>query len=363
MGPQNTALNTGVVELGKATCEGNVSEALKRPDDGGPFISLWDLFAQIGKAETAFLEEAAGYLVSCLDNDPTGINYLRRRDESGRILPLDIGARLYLLRQLSIFASQGTLFDADDRPTDDAQPTFERAVFYTSDIYPFLARHDVAVSHPDENSLEERLFPDGRSVPGWILAYDGQTWISRNRATKILLAGTSDAELARPQYDKTFFQWDAALADAIERGTIATTTVSRKQMLAHADIRAWCAQHGYFWPLEESETRTDKADAASSVSRQQVQNANAAPGSLLDTSNRGLKKREQQIRGIEEMADQLGYPRQKIPDGGKAEIRSLCKSKYPELFGWGDSPFDEAWKVARKANRITMANHEKFAGK
>ncbi len=340
-----------------------MSEALNRPDDGRQFISLWDLFAKIGKAETSFVEEAAGYLVSCLDNDPTGINYLRRRDESGRILPLDMGARLYLLRQLSIFASQGTLFDADDRPTDDAQPTFERAVCYTSDIYPFLARHDVAVSHSDDNSLEERLFPDGRSVPGWILAYDGQAWISRSRTTKILLAGTSDGELARPQYDETFSQWDAALADAIERGTIATTTVSRKQMLAHADIRAWCAQHGYVWLLEAPETRADNADVVSSASRQQEQNANAVPKSPLDTCNSGLKKREQQIRVIEEMADQLGYPRQKIPDGGKAEIRNLCKSQHSDLFGWGDSPFDEAWKVARKANRITMANHDKFAGK
>jgi len=131
----------------------------------GQFISLWRLFIQIGKAEKSLEYEAAGYLMSCLDSDPSGMNYLRRRDASGLVLPMDMGARLHLVRLLGIFASQGALLDADDRPNDDAQPMFERAGFYLSDILPFLAQHDVAVWLGDE------ALPDGRRIPGWMLAY------------------------------------------------------------------------------------------------------------------------------------------------------------------------------------------------
>jgi len=189
-----------------------VSEAVSRPDDGGRFVSLWELFPQIGNAERAYADEAARYLVSSLDSDPTGINHIRRRDESGAILPLNMDARLHLLRQLSIFASQGTLFDADDKPSNEAQPTFERFGFYASDIYPFLARHDVAVSRPGGEDSKDRVFSDGRRIPRWMLAYDGQAWLSRSRVARILIAGTSDADLWPPKYDDAFWTWDEVLA-------------------------------------------------------------------------------------------------------------------------------------------------------
>ncbi|WP_242538451.1 hypothetical protein [Trinickia acidisoli] len=146
-------------------------DAENRSKDSGQFISLWELFGQIGQAETAIVYEAAGYLVSALEADLTGINDIRSRDASGVILPLDMDARLKLLSQLRLFADQRTLFNADGTPNDDAQPLFERIGFYTADIYPFLLRHDVAVVRPDETDSDWRRFPDGRYVPEWIRAY------------------------------------------------------------------------------------------------------------------------------------------------------------------------------------------------
>lgn len=225
-------------------------KVVSHPNDEGRFISLWELFAEISKAETAYLDEAARYLVSCLDSDPAGINYIRFRDESGVILPLNMNTRLYLVQQISIFSHQGTLFGADDRPNDDAQLAFESAGFYVSDIYPFLARHDVAVSKPINDGAAARVCVDGQYFPGWVLTYEAWGWISRSRTAKILVAGQSAVELSLPQHDAAYFRWDAALSDAIERGSIGVTIVSGKQMLAHADIRAWCTQYGHAWPFK-----------------------------------------------------------------------------------------------------------------
>lgn len=77
----------------------------------------------------------------------------------------------------------------------------------------------------------------------------------------------------------------------------------------------------------------------------------------------GITKRERQIQAIESVADELGYDRLQVPDGGKGKIRTTCKSKHAELFGFGDAPFDDAWKEASKANRVRMANRDKFAGR
>lgn len=274
-----------------------MSKAVSRPDDDGRFITLWEIFAEIGMAETAYLDEAARYLVSCLDSDPAGINYIRCRDESGVILPLDMSARLHLLQQISIFSRQGTLFDAADRPTDAAQPTFERAGFYASDIYPFLAHHDVAVSRPNKNGVVARVFSDGRRIADWILAYETRGWISRGRVTKILVAGQSDVELSPPQHDAAYYRWDAALSDAIERGTIGMTTASGRQMLAHADICAWCIQHGYVWPFEAAD---DVYPVASFLDTTQAEGPEAAK-----ITKNSLKTRSNPLRAVIDMAKSL----------------------------------------------------------
>lgn len=341
-----------------------MNEAVSRPDDGGRFVSLWELFAQIGQAEREFDNEAARYLMSRLESDPTGINDIRCRDESGVILPLDMSSRLHLLQQLDIFGKQGTLFDADGAPNDNAQPMFERLGFYASDIYPFLARNDVAVLRPGDEGSERRVLPDGRRIPSWVLAYDGQAWLTRSRAVKILIAGTKDADLWPPQYDDVFFKWDEALEDAIDRDEITVKKVARKPMLSHADIRAWCAQHGYVWPLEARDAEpAGKLDATPVPNQPTQQPVGSAPKHSRE-HDAGITKREQQIRAIEDMADKLGYPRQQIPNkGGKKALLNLCKAEHPELFGGGDSPFNDAWKAASKANRLVIENRNKFAGR
>lgn len=227
-------------------------KVVSHQDDEGRFISLWELFAEIGNAETAYLDEAARYLVSCLDSDPAGINYIRFRDESGVILPLDMSTRLHLVQQISIFSRQGTLFGTDDRPNDDAQLAFESIGFYASDIYPFLARHDVAVSKPISDGAAARVFV-GQYFPGWVSTYEAWGRISRSRTAKILVAGQSAVELSPSQHAAAYSLWDAALSDAVERGSIGVTMVSGKQMLAHADIRAWCSEYGHAWPFKAAD--------------------------------------------------------------------------------------------------------------
>lgn len=346
---------------GKVSCEGTVSEEVSRPDDGGRFISLWELFAQIGKAEAVYAFEAARDLASCLSDDPAGINYIRCLDEVGILCPMDIDARLRLLRLLSIFGSHGTLFDDDDRPNDEAQPTFGRFGFYASDIYPFLARHDVAISCPGDKGCESRVFPDGRRIPDWILTYDGQAWISRRRVAGILTASTVAAERHSPEHDDVFGRWSKALSDAIERGAIAVTDASHKQMLSHADVLAWCAQRGCAWPLAAPDAQPAGKPDATPLSGQQVQRADSVPrGPRDDASN--LSKRERQINVVEEMADKLGYPRLQVPDGGQAAIRKLCNER-TDLFSGGYEQFRDVWKDAVVAGRIKMANHNRFARK
>jgi hypothetical protein len=214
---------------------------------GGQFISLWSLFTRIGKAEKALEYEAAGYLMACLDSDPIGMNYLRRREASGLVRPMEMGARLHLVRLLGIFASQGTLLDAEDRPNDDAQPTFERAGFYQSDIFPFLARHDVAIWTDDD--AESSSVGDGRRIPGWMKTYADRTWISRSRAAKLLLAQTDKADLPSPHYEDVLDQWHGALSDAIDRGEITTDGKRCNPLLAHADLCAWAQRQCYAWPF------------------------------------------------------------------------------------------------------------------
>lgn len=312
-----------------------------RSKDSGRFVGLWELFQQIGKAETALEYEAAAYLVAGLDNDMTAVNYLRSQDESGLIVPLDMDARLRVLRDLRIFGSQGTLFDADGIPNDEAQRLFGRIGFYASDIYPFLFRHDVAVAKLDEADSEPRRFPDGRYVPNWIPAYDGLKWISEYRVVKILIAGTCDAELWPPALYDVHSKWEAALTDAVNRAEIATTTISGKQMLAHSDIRAWCEQHGYAWPLEApSPEPAPVADDATYV------HSGATP--------RPPQQQAYQEQEILNALKVLGHDPMKLPKapagqpGAKAEAR--------RMLNWqGSRTFDKAWERLRRDKRIIDA--------
>ncbi|MGK8204323.1 hypothetical protein ACRS8P_16925 [Burkholderia cenocepacia] len=336
-----------------------MSEEVSRPDDGGRFINLWELLAQIGKAEAIYAYEAARDLVSCLSNDPASINYIRHRDELGILCPLEIDARLRLLRLLGIFGSHATLFDADGIPNDEAQATFERFGFYASDIYPFLARHDVAVSCPGDEDSESRVFPDGRPVPRWILAYEGQAWIPYGRVVGILTASTVAAARNSPDHDDVFDRWEKALSDAVERRVIGETTVSGKRMLVHSDVRVWFAQQNRVWPLDAPESQPAGTPSAVVTPEQQTPNISAAS----ENSRNHTGKRERQIEMIKAVVDELGYQHQQIPDRGKQEIHKRCHSRDPHLFTENKQTFNGIWSDALEAGAVRMAKHNLYARK
>lgn len=75
----------------------------------------------------------------------------------------------------------------------------------------------------------------------------------------------------------------------------------------------------------------------------------------------GLTKREQQMRAIEAVTDDLKYNRMSIPDDGKQAVKRKCLSEHPNLFGAGVDPFKEAWQEAVNQKRIRMMNHEQYS--
>lgn len=314
----------------------NLASRLK---DGGQFINLWELLKQIEKAEMAYIDDAARYLLASLNSEPAGVNHIRRRDESGVVLPLDTKTRLHLLDQLNIFARHATLFDADGMANDDAQPTFERFGCYASDIYPLLASHDVAVSLPGDEGSDERVFPDGKRVPGSMLAYDYQAWISLDRAIKVLIAGVSDAKRGSPKYEDVYETWEAALSDAIERAAISVTTISGRRMLSHPDIHTWCTQHSYFWPLDSS--TAPQTDASEVVPE-------------IGVATKPLQRQAYQEQEILRVLAELGHDPQKLPvspagqPGVKAEVRSTLNWQ-------GSTVFDKAWERLRGRKEIADA--------
>ncbi|MBY4865392.1 hypothetical protein K6W76_02525 [Burkholderia anthina] len=322
----------------------NLANRLK---DSGQFVNLWELLKQIEQAEMAYIDDATRYLLAFLNGEPTGLDRLRWRNESGIMLPLDADTRLRLLNQLNLVASHATLFDDDGMPNDDAQPAFERFVFYTAEIYPLLASHDIAVSLPGDEGSDERNFPDGKRIPGWILAYDHQAWISCDRAIKILMADISDAKLMLPEYEEMYWAWETALSDAIARAAISVTTISGKRMLSHADIGTWCMQHGYAWPLE--------APAAESLAVAAGETGAAG----VQTSEPGITPRPLQQQAFQEQEilrvlaglghDPLNLPKSPAGQPGvKAEVR--------KTLNWqGSTTFDKAWERLRRNKEIADA--------
>lgn len=77
----------------------------------------------------------------------------------------------------------------------------------------------------------------------------------------------------------------------------------------------------------------------------------------------GLMKREQQVRAIVAAVEKLGYPALCIPRGGKKQLMKECRTTYIKLFGSGDFPFLDAWKVAVKQGLVRVANHSAYSGK
>ena len=142
---------------------------------------------------------------------------------------------------------------------------------------------------------------------------------------------------------------------------IPTAKLEPGTLMRIADARAYLQSLGLdtSW-LSDIDEPTPDAEAAPAP---KVEAATPAPAVPPDDT--GLSKREKQIRAIEAESDLLGYARLQIAIGGKTTLRNTCKQKYPDLFGGGNSPFDDAWKDASNSTppRLRMADHNKFAGK
>lgn len=76
----------------------------------------------------------------------------------------------------------------------------------------------------------------------------------------------------------------------------------------------------------------------------------------------GLSKRAKQINAILEGVKVLEIEPMKIPTGEKQNIKKWCKKTHPAIFGAGDDPFSEAWRLGVKEKKFRMKDHDKFKG-
>lgn len=98
---------------------------------------------------------------------------------------------------------------------------------------------------------------------------------------------------------------------------------------------------------------------ASELSNKEPESAFPSNGSGEPTalSAQPLGKRDHQIEIILAVAAALEYEPLKIPDGGKAKIKSGCITR-PALFT--ESSFTRAWQQAVDGKLVRMENHDKF---
>jgi hypothetical protein len=71
-----------------------------------------------------------------------------------------------------------------------------------------------------------------------------------------------------------------------------------------------------------------------------------------------MRRRELQIEIILAIIEALEFEPIKIPDGGKARIKTICLSR-PRLFT--PSSFDRAWQAGLSQDKFRLANHQKYS--
>lgn len=79
-------------------------------------------------------------------------------------------------------------------------------------------------------------------------------------------------------------------------------------------------------------------------------------------TEKGLGRRERQIRIIEFLVGKFQFECMAIPDGGKMKIGKECKESYRQWFGVGDDPFLAAWQEAVTQGRVRMTKHQQYSG-
>lgn len=185
-----------------------------------------------------------------------------------------------------------------------------------------------------------------------------------------------------PDWEFDVFETGDVVASAVRAGLIRVTAdISnggkfdfKHTRINKSDWLDWCRNHGYS-ELADCFIHTDNpaqieilhpSSPSPSIIQQIAPNneVEVEPATPFDEkAEAGLTKREKQIRVIEKLADELQYPRNAIPVGGKKILMHECKEKRSDIFGAGDDPFLEAWQLAVDTKRIRMKHHESYARK
>lgn len=259
----------------------------------------------------------------------------------------------------------------------------------------YLAEFAFAKSLRDEmqRAIDSEELPvnERRNAEIWLNEYDVDEWLARERKPYRL------GLVAQNEYDQAEMEragrlelervastlatatgieaerWQSTIVDAIKRGELP---LKNPRNLADplpyavpknlrtfydrvdvADLNRWLDENPD-WGVAYRFTVEVTAPASVSLQSAVPETDNSA---MSGAGNEGLTKRERQIRAIEAAADTKGFRRTAIPDGGKKVLREYCKHNHADLFGAGDSPFNDAWKEA-SPERVAMANRAKYAG-
>lgn len=117
-------------------------------------------------------------------------------------------------------------------------------------------------------------------------------------------------------------------------------------------------------PLAEQPETVDNTGVTQGEPAHGSQISAMADATTLGQQQQYGEKRGKQIEAIEAGARALNLDPQKIsvgkPKEEKKKIREWCKGTYPELFGGGNDPFDDAWDIAAKAGKILVINKNNF---
>lgn len=141
---------------------------------------------------------------------------------------------------------------------------YDRLGFKVDEMFSFLARHGVELARPEGAGSRAVERAAEMFVADWFKPFIGRNQVSLRWAAAILAGVDVDASgFISDEEGAELSKWQDALIDAVEHHEIAAGSWGAdrgEQMLAHGDIRAWCASRGHVWPIPEPNPQptTDK---------------------------------------------------------------------------------------------------------
>ena len=181
------------------------------------------------------------------------------------------------------------------------------------------------------------------------------TWTLKQAAS--ILIGTNPNKCnMRKIYDETFseiFRDTLQVIENAEGGSLAVVVASEpygENKIKHGTVELkifiqWASQRfeipeSLIHLLDKDESQLPKTDSATSPN--------------ITTS-----KKSQRVSGIVTLAEIWFDDLMSIPDSGKSNLKQTLCELNPSLYT--AASFDEAWKDARKENRVKMKNHEQYS--